>query len=185
MLVDDVVKSVALQLKQTQQRIVFAESCTCGLIAATMSRLPGISTVLAGSAVVYQIPTKTSWLEIPAQVIEDHDVVSEVVAVEMARNVLRLTPHATISASITGHLGPDAPEELDGVAWCAIAQRNKASGDSTRTILTAEDMRYSAWQLSLQPQEEDAGVSQVRHRRQQNAVSQVLQLVQKWLEMPK
>jgi nicotinamide mononucleotide (NMN) deamidase PncC len=41
--------------------LVLAESCTAGLIAATLARVPGMSRRLAGSFVVYQIDSKVRW----------------------------------------------------------------------------------------------------------------------------
>ena len=110
-------------MEQTADTLVLAESCTAGLIAATLSRIPGMSRRFAGSFVVYQIDSKTAWLGISAEMIQQHDVVSCVVAVSMATQALERTPHANIAMSITGHLGPDSPPELDGLAWLAIARR--------------------------------------------------------------
>ena len=103
--------------------LVLAESCTAGLISATLARVPGMSRRLAGSFVVYQIDSKIAWLGIPLVTIQQHGVVSQEVAASMAIQALHHTPHATIAMSITGHLGPDAPAELDGVAWLAIVSR--------------------------------------------------------------
>jgi nicotinamide-nucleotide amidase len=108
-------------LSRTQNVLVTAESCTAGLIAATLARVPGMSARLAGSFVVYQTDSKVAWLEVPADLIAQHNVVSSQVAESMAVQSLRKTAHATISLSITGHLGPDAPEGLDGVAWLGLA----------------------------------------------------------------
>ncbi len=108
-------------LRTHGHRIVFAESCTAGLIAASMGRLPGISEWLAGSAVVYQIDTKAVWLDMDRGALIDPGPVSQVVSEQMARSVLQKTPQATISASVTGHLGPNAPEDQDGVAWSSVA----------------------------------------------------------------
>ena len=55
---------VAACLRSQPRRIVFAESCTGGLVAATLA-IPGISDSLCGSAVVYRLDTKTRWLGIP------------------------------------------------------------------------------------------------------------------------
>lgn len=127
------------QLQGNNHSIVFAESCTAGLIAGSMGRLPGVSEILAGSAVVYQLATKTAWLNVSSSLLENHGAVSQEVSEQMSRGVLQLTPHADIAASITGHLGPGAPPELDGVAWSTIAIRT-ASGitcHSRRLNLTA------------------------------------------------
>lgn len=121
---DEFAVSVYQQLLSMSARLVLAESCTGGLIAATLARIPGASVVLAGSAVVYQLQTKTEWLQIEASLLENPGPVSREVAERMAVQVLKHTPHATVSLSVTGHLGPDAPPDLDGVVWSAVAFRD-------------------------------------------------------------
>ncbi len=120
---DQLALSIVQQLSKSSSCLVLAESCTAGLIAATLARIPGASMVLAGSAVVYQLETKTAWLKIAPALLREPGAVSRVVAEQMAVQVLECTPYATVSLSITGHLGPEAPAELDGVAWSAIADR--------------------------------------------------------------
>ncbi|HAD59082.1 MAG TPA: damage-inducible protein [Planctomycetaceae bacterium] len=112
-------------LVKSGKRIVFAESCTAGLIAASMGRFPGISQYLAGSAVVYQLETKSGWLKVKDRDLEDPGPVSRVVSEQMASGALAVTDHADVAAAVTGHLGPDAPPELDGVAWTTIAIRTE------------------------------------------------------------
>ena len=151
-------------LEQTGDVLVLAESCTAGLIAATLARVPGMSRRLAGSFVVYQIDSKVAWLGVSAHTIQRHDVVSREVAESMAAQALSRTPHATIAMSITGHLGPDAPATLDGVAWLAIAR----SGIQTMTV-----------QLQLKPDSASAAntpenLCRIRHARQADAVYQSL-----------
>ena len=68
-----------------QQVLVTAESCTAGLIAATLSRVPGMSRCLAGALVVYQPASKTEWLDVSAEMIDKHgaargDTVKELIA---------------------------------------------------------------------------------------------------------
>ncbi len=111
-------------LRATGHQLVLAESCTGGLIAASLAQLGGISEVFCGSMVTYQTPIKTEWLGIPSTFIESHNVVSQEVADAMALSVLSKTPAATLSASITGHLGPsDDPRE--GHAYIAIARQGQ------------------------------------------------------------
>lgn len=151
-------------LEQTGDVLVLAESCTAGLIAATLARVPGMSRRLAGSFVVYQIESKAAWLGVSADTIQQYDVVSREVAASMATQALIRTPHATIAMSITGHLGPDAPGSLDGVAWLAIARsgivtitvRLQLKPDSATTANTAENS------------------CRIRHARQTDAVLQAL-----------
>ncbi|MCA9058972.1 MAG: nicotinamide-nucleotide amidohydrolase family protein [Planctomycetaceae bacterium] len=163
----NIAQSVATLLRETHSTLVLAESCTAGLIAATLSRIPGISEFLAGSAVVYQLKTKHAWLDVSPEIMEDPGVVSAAVAEAMVRGVLANTPQAGVAASITGHLGPNAPPELDGIAWCAIQFGSKSP---------------TCHRLMLEPRENSsdrrvADPVAVRYQRQCDAVQQVLQLL--------
>ncbi len=167
--------AIAIQVQQvlqhTSQTLVLAESCTAGLIAATLGRIPGVSAVLAGSAVVYQVETKAAWLGVSRSLLDDPGPVSREVAEEMASRVLAFTPHASVALSITGHLGPEAPRELDGVAWCAVAVRGGAV-TATRLQLSCESPDACpppAAVVTVPPA--------VRRRRQVDAVRQALQFL--------
>jgi PncC family amidohydrolase len=116
-------QNLADLLGRRRLRIVFAESCTAGLVSATLARVPGISEWLCGSAVVYRLDTKHRWLGVPEDLLQNPGPVSREVACAMAAGVLERTPEAELSAAITGHLGPHAPVELDGVIWMAVARR--------------------------------------------------------------
>lgn len=111
------------ELAEIGQRIVLAESCTGGLVAAELAKIPGVSDWLCGSAVTYRSVTKTNWLAVDPQLLEAHGAVSSAVTSEMAKGVLERTPEASIAAAVTGHLGPDAPSGLDGVVFTALAVR--------------------------------------------------------------
>ncbi len=108
------------------QKVVFAESCTAGLLAAALGEIPGISAHLCGSAVTYRERTKIDWLRVERQAIERFTAVSEQVAAQMALGVLSNTTEADLAASVTGHLGPDAPAGFDGVVFVGIARRDAA-----------------------------------------------------------
>ncbi len=112
-------------------KVVFAESCTAGLVAATLGKQPGISKYLCGSAVTYREDTKQQWLGVRTATLRKYTAVSSQAAIEMARGVLRITPEAQWGVSVTGHLGPDAPPELDGVVYVAIARRR---GNSCKLV---------------------------------------------------
>jgi PncC family amidohydrolase len=115
---------VAEEIKVSKATVVFAESCTAGLISASLARTPGISEFLCGSAVVYQEATKIAWLDVSASLLASDGAVSESVAKAMAIGVLERTPLAQVSVSITGHLGPGAPPEQDGLVYIGLAKRS-------------------------------------------------------------
>jgi PncC family amidohydrolase len=118
---------VAAALARTGRQLVLAESCTAGLVAASLGGVPGLSRHLCGSAVVYQEPTKTAWLDVPAGLIDSAGVVSAEVAAAMTAGAIRRTPRADIAAAVTGHLGPNAPADLDGVIYVSVELRGDAA----------------------------------------------------------
>lgn len=115
--------SILTALTEGSHRLVLAESCTGGMVCAILSQIPGISQRLCGSSVTYRAETKNSWLEIPETLIEQYTPESPEVTQAMCRAVLQKTPEATLAAAITGHLGPDAPAEKDGVVYISVARR--------------------------------------------------------------
>ncbi len=120
-------EEVSKRLKAKRLRIVFAESCTAGLLASSLGQVPGVSESLCGSAVTYRNATKTGWLGVDRKLLDDPDItaVSDPVARQMAMGVLRLTPEANLAVSVTGHLGPDAPSNQDGIVFVGLLQREQ------------------------------------------------------------
>ena len=172
---DEIAELLATVLRRRKHLIVFAESCTAGLIAASMARIPGVSNVLAGSAVVYQSKTKLAWLNVESDSLEQFGDVSEQVSQEMAMGAMVKTPQATVAASITGHLGPDSPIGLDGVAW------------STVVVAEQDEMSVYTRQLQLNPTADEALIEglddlTVRRQRQFSAVKEVLEFCLQVLE---
>lgn len=189
------VHEVALLLRQTGLRVVFAESCTAGLVTAALARVPGISEHLCGSAVVYRLDTKSKWLEIPAELLDDPGPVSDVIARLMAERVLAITPEADLAVSVTGHLGPGAPSDLDGVVYIGAVWRDhdpKAARETPAQPVSSESdtskttvVRY---QLSLEQSDTDTVESSSlntgdtrREQRQWMAVELVLETVKRAL----
>ncbi len=155
-------------LKEQDHCIVFAESCTAGLVAASLGRIPGISNWLAGSAVVYQIETKAEWLGVDQTTLKDPGPVSQIVSEQMVRGVLQKTPQATIAASITGHLGPNAPAAEDGRAWSSIGLMESKNVVVKSRLLHLDRGIAPASRSTISPIE-------LRQVRQRHAVGQLLQ----------
>lgn len=120
---NELATEVAHRLSVGNHRLVLAESCTCGLVATVLGGVPGISEVFCGSAVTYREATKTGWLNVSPETLAEETAVSESVARQMAEGVLYQTSEATFAASITGHLGPNAPENQDGLVFVGCATR--------------------------------------------------------------
>ena len=116
---------LADRLAAKQQKIVLAESCTAGMAAALLGGCPGISAWLCGSAVTYREATKTQWLDIAPALLKQFSAESAEATVQMAEAILNKTSEAGLAAAITGHLGPQAPDEIDGRVFMAIAIRKQ------------------------------------------------------------
>lgn len=160
--------AVAECLKFTQRRVVFAESCTAGLVSAVLARIPGISEFHCGSAVVYRIPTKAAWLGVPESILQDPGPVSDVVARAMVTGVLSQTPEADLAAAITGHLGPLAPVDQDGLVYVGVGWRSAQ----------AAQVAVQRYVLPAVPDtQEISGADSLREWRQWKAAELVLQAV--------
>ena len=86
-------------------RVVTAESCTGGLVAACLTAVAGSSDVVERGFVTYSNEAKTELLGIPDRHIQDHGAVSEPIARAMATGALEKA-RADLSVSITGVAGP-------------------------------------------------------------------------------
>ena len=118
-------------LKQTKARgyaIATAESCTGGLIAASLAAVPGASASLERGFVTYSNEAKTELLGVPAELIRDHGAVSREVALAMVAGALEHSP-ADIAVAVTGIAGPDGGtvEKPVGLVHIAAARRGGAT----------------------------------------------------------
>ncbi len=117
-------RRLAALLAARKLKVAFAESCTGGLVSGALTAVPGISAWHCGGVVVYRNETKHTLLEISDELLADPGPVSEPVVRLMAERLLTILREADVSLAITGHLGPHAPPELDGLVWLAVGLRN-------------------------------------------------------------
>lgn len=98
-------ETLVMHYRDAGLRIVTAESCTAGLLAARITEAPGSSHVLDRGFVVYSNLAKQELLGVSAETIEAHGAVSEPVAREMAEGALGRA-QADVALAITGIAGP-------------------------------------------------------------------------------
>jgi nicotinamide-nucleotide amidase len=103
-------------------RVAAAESCTGGLMMQRLTDVPGSSAWVLGGVVAYDNSVKVSALDVPADQLEAHGAVSEVVARAMAEGV-RARTGADVGVGITGIAGPDggSDEKPVGTVFIAVA----------------------------------------------------------------
>lgn len=120
------VEELSLLLLEKNMRLVTAESCTGGMIAAVMTDRSGSSALFERGYVTYSNEAKIEELGVKSETIETHGAVSEQTAIEMAQGALKHS-HADIALSVTGIAGPNGgtKEKPVGLVYIGIALPNK------------------------------------------------------------
>lgn len=107
---------VLQQLRVLGRTLAVAESCTGGLLASTLTDIPGASKVFKGGVVCYLNEAKESLLDIPPCLLEQHGAVSAESAVAMATGVAERL-ESDYAVSITGFAGPSGGNEPAGTVY--------------------------------------------------------------------
>lgn len=152
----DVVTLARLLLEECRERrlrIVTAESCTGGLVAAALTEIAGSSDVVDRGFVTYSNRAKSSLLNVPGDLIADVGAVSEPVARMMAEGALAASD-AHIAVAITGVAGPGGGTAMKPVGLVHLAtarangpilHRRELFGDVGR-----EEVRMAAVAVALE-----------------------------------
>ena len=101
-----------------------AESCTGGMIGATLTAIPGSSTVYKGGVISYTNQVKHDLLDVPMEVLDGVGAVSAPVAEAMASGA-RKALKADIAVSVTGLAGPGGDEYGNPVGTVYIGYADK------------------------------------------------------------
>ena len=114
------------QLPQRNLTFSAAESCTGGMIAATVVDVPGASAAFMGGVVAYDNMVKHELLGVPAPVLEQFGAVSPETAEAMARGVAEKL-HTDCSVATTGIAGPGGgtPEKPVGLVYVSAYLNGK------------------------------------------------------------
>jgi len=113
-------------VSQSGWMLATAESCTGGLLASTLTNLPGSSAWFHGGVVAYSNALKSGLLGVPPELIEVHGAVSEAVVLAMAQGALLLPgmPEGRgCSVAVSGIAGPTGGtrEKPVGTVWVGWA----------------------------------------------------------------
>ncbi len=141
---------VAEVLTTNRATISAAESCTGGLFAERLTRIPGSSNYFLGGVVCYSNELKTAWAGVPPDVIAAKGAVSSEVAVALAQGIRRHVG-TTLGVGITGIAGPGGGSEEKPVGTVHIAL---AFSDGVKERLVhlpgdREAIRFYASQIAL------------------------------------
>jgi nicotinamide-nucleotide amidase len=125
--IDTLARLVIDDARERSLRIVTAESCTGGLVAAAICAIPGASDVFERGFVAYTNRAKQELLGISGDLIADLGAVSEPIARMMAEGAVEHS-HAHLSVAVTGVAGPDGgtPMKPVGTVHFATARSNQS-----------------------------------------------------------
>ncbi len=112
---------VAKQLVDKNLKIAVAESCTGGMVSASLINYPGISSVLMEGCVTYSNEAKIKTLGVKPETLETYGAVSSQCAEEMAIGVAK-RHNTNIGISTTGIAGPEggSDEKPVGLVYFGI-----------------------------------------------------------------
>ena len=140
---DSLQKVLGQLLKEKNQTIATAESCTGGFISHLITSVPGSSNYFKGSIVSYSNEIKTQELNISNEILNSFGAVSEECVKGMAEGVRKKfnTDYAIATSGIAGPDGGTLDKPV-GTVWLAVSSKNKTitrlynMGDNReRTIL--------------------------------------------------
>jgi nicotinamide-nucleotide amidase len=142
---------VGMYLVMRQKSLAVAESCTGGLLAERLTRIPGSSNFFVGGAVCYSNDLKTKLAGVPAPLIAAHGAVSGPVAQALAEGI-RLRTGASVGIGITGIAGPSGgtPEKPVGLVFIALADERGTEVREFRFPGPRERVRHWASQMALE-----------------------------------
>ena len=142
-------------LKEKNQTITFAESCTGGRIAAEFTAISGASSVLNGSVVSYANEIKSKWLGVKEQTLVKHGAVSKETVEEMLMGILEMAS-ADHAIAVSGIAGPTGGTVEKPVGTVYIGVKNK-------TVSIVELHLFEGDRESVQKQATETAISLLKN----------------------
>lgn len=127
-----------------KKSVSVAESCTGGLLASAFTKEAGASDYFLGGVVAYSNHLKSTLLDVPEDMLEQHGAVSPEVAQEMAESIMRISG-SDIGLSTTGIAGPGGGSSQKPVGLVYI-------GIATLTHTEVSECRFSGDRQAVQQQ---------------------------------
>ncbi len=123
---DNIANIIYKELKERGLKVAFAESCTGGLIASMITRVPNSSEVFDRGIVSYSNESKIQELALTKEVLDQYGPVSEETAIMMAKGI-GARKGIDIGLSITGYAGPSGGSEDNpvGTVYIGIASKDR------------------------------------------------------------
>ena len=144
-------QNLASNLSTQNLKVTCAESCTGGLLAANLTRLPGSSAWFDMGFVTYSNEAKQQMLNVNPSTLAHYGAVSEEVVREMALGAL-ISSKADYALSISGIAGPTggSEEKPVGLVWFGLASKKRIWAESKIFNGDRDQIRAQAVQHAVQ-----------------------------------
>lgn len=149
---------IADYMREHKLLLTTAESCTAGLIAATLADIPGAGKLLDCAFVTYSVQSKQRCLKVNELTILRHNLTSEAVAREMALGALTRS-RANLAISNTGVVDDTDPEIPAGTQCFAWAFRSVRVPEGV--AIFSATRRFAGDRASIRRQSAEFALSQI------------------------
>lgn len=131
-------------------KITTAESCTGGLIAATLVNVPGVSGQFGEGYITYSNEAKEKLLGVSHETLETYGAVSSQTAEEMAKGAKKAA-NADISIISTGIAGPDGgtKEKPVGLVYLACCLGDDTEVERHMFLGDRQEVRQASVRAAL------------------------------------
>ena len=119
-------KNLVKKLIKKKLRISFAESCTGGMLACSITSVSGASKVFSLGLITYSNQAKIKVLNVNKNIIKKYGAVSAECCEAMVKNLAKISK-AQINVSVTGIAGPNGctKNKPVGLVYIAVKKSNK------------------------------------------------------------
>ena len=119
-------ESLVKILTKKKLKIAFAESCTGGLLASSITSISGASKIFNLGLITYSNQAKIKFLKVNKNIIKKYGAVSYECCLAMVNNLSKISK-ANINVSITGIAGPKGgtKQKPVGLVYIGIKRGNK------------------------------------------------------------
>lgn len=140
--IETIVSEMLIEKKLT---ISIAESCTGGLVSATLINYPGISSVFMEGCVTYSNESKINRLGVNPHTLEVHGAVSEETAREMVEGIAK-NFNTNVAISTTGIAGPEGgtSDKPVGLVYIGVYVNGKTTVSKYILSGNREEIRFRA-----------------------------------------
>jgi PncC family amidohydrolase len=118
--------SLVKKLVKKKLKISFAESCTGGLLASSITSISGASKIFNLGLITYSNQAKIKFLKVNKNIIKKYGAVSHECCLAMVNNLSKISK-AHINVSITGIAGPKGGSKVKpvGLVYIGVKKGNK------------------------------------------------------------